>query len=306
MNIGIVTTWFERGAAYVSRQYKATLEQQFNVFIYARGGEKDIAPGPDWDGSRVTRGKEPDVAIETAIDQADFSRWVTENAIDIVLFNEQRWWLPVIWCRQLGIKVGAYVDYYTERTVRLFNVYDFLLCNTRRHYSVFSWHPQCFYFPWGTNLNTFKPANSYLTINRELTFFHSAGMSPGRKGTDLLLEAFSRLSPPSRLVIHSQVDLEPVFPELSPIISRLQHENRLVVTVQTVPAPGLYHLGDVYVYPSRLDGIGLSLAEAAACGLPLIATDSPPMSEFVSDTNGQLVSVDAFVPRAFTMPCSSM
>ena len=40
MNIGIVTTWFERGGAYVSRQYRDLLKNDFNVFIYARGGEQ--------------------------------------------------------------------------------------------------------------------------------------------------------------------------------------------------------------------------------------------------------------------------
>ncbi len=297
MNVGIVTTWFERGAAYVSRQFKATLEQKYNVYIYARGGERHIVPGPEWEGARVTKGKEPTLMNETSIDHSDFCRWIAENMIEIVLFNEQRWWLPVLWCRHLGLKVGAYVDYYTENTVKLFDIYDFLICNTRRHFEVFNWHPQCYYIPWGTDLELFKPAENYSETRRELTFFHSAGMSPGRKGTDLLLEAFSRLSGPSRLVIHTQVELEAELPVQVPIIMKLQQKNRLDIIVRTVPAPGLYHLGDVYVYPSRLDGIGLSLVEAAACGLPLIATDSPPMNEFVSAENGQLVMVDSFVPR---------
>ena len=39
MNIGIVTTWFESGAGYVSRQYKKILESPGNkVYIFARGG----------------------------------------------------------------------------------------------------------------------------------------------------------------------------------------------------------------------------------------------------------------------------
>ena len=37
MHIGIVTTWFERGAAYVSRQYRDALAGQHTVFIFARG-----------------------------------------------------------------------------------------------------------------------------------------------------------------------------------------------------------------------------------------------------------------------------
>lgn len=40
MNIGIVTTWFERGAAYVSRVYLEMLQKEdHNVFVFARGGK---------------------------------------------------------------------------------------------------------------------------------------------------------------------------------------------------------------------------------------------------------------------------
>ena len=34
MKIGIVTTWFERGAAYVSRQYRDVLAQKVPVVLY--------------------------------------------------------------------------------------------------------------------------------------------------------------------------------------------------------------------------------------------------------------------------------
>lgn len=44
MNIGIVTTWFERGAAYVSRQYLEALRSDSNnsVYIYMREVENHM------------------------------------------------------------------------------------------------------------------------------------------------------------------------------------------------------------------------------------------------------------------------
>ena len=56
--------------------------------------------------------------------------------------------------------------------------------------------------------------------------------------------------------------------------------------------------GDVYLYPSRLDGIGLSLPEAVGSGLASIATNAAPMNEFVvNNYNGLLVDVSKYLGR---------
>lgn len=49
MRIGIVTTWFERGAAMVSKAYRDVLAQRHDVLIYARGGERTGEGDPHWD-----------------------------------------------------------------------------------------------------------------------------------------------------------------------------------------------------------------------------------------------------------------
>ena len=35
MNIGFVSTWFERGAAYVTKAYIELLKDENNIYIYA-------------------------------------------------------------------------------------------------------------------------------------------------------------------------------------------------------------------------------------------------------------------------------
>ena len=51
-------------------------------------------------------------------------------------------------------------------------------------------------------------------------------------------------------------------------------------------------MGSSLVFPSKLEGVGLPLLEGMACGLSAIATDAPPMNEFVQDGyNGFLVKV---------------
>jgi 1,2-diacylglycerol 3-alpha-glucosyltransferase len=291
VRIGIVTTWFERGGGYVGKQYANVLRQTHEVKIYARGGEYFGEKGTTWDKEYVTWGIEPIWGIPMPIDLGHMKKWIVENKLEIIFFNEQKDLIPVLECNKMGITTGAYVDYYTPETVPLFSAYDFLICNTKRHFQVFSWHPQCFYVPWGTETELFTPMKNESHDARLLTFFHSAGMSPYRKGTDLLIEAYDKVRGESRLVIHSQVDLSRTLPDSRDLIQSLKEDGKLTLIHKTVEAPGLYHLGDVYVYPTRLEGIGLTIAEALSCGLPVITTDSPPMNEFISEDSGRLVKV---------------
>jgi glycosyltransferase involved in cell wall biosynthesis len=42
----------------------------------------------------------------------------------------------------------------------------------------------------------------------------------------------------------------------------------------------LYDEGDVFLAPSRFEGLGFGLMESQACGMPLITTNAPPMNEY--------------------------
>lgn len=304
MRIGIVTTWFERGAAYVSKLYKDLLEEEHEVFIYARGGEEYAIGDPMWDGEYVHWAKKYEMPQHhTYIDKKDFVAWLKENDIETVLFNEQRWWQPIKICKEMNIKTGAYIDYYTDITLDLFGLYDFLICNTKRHYSAMSWHKQSFYVPWGTDVHLFAPPTKEQLEQKkgnDLVYFHSAGMSPFRKGTDFVILAFNKLVEEysnCKLVIHTQIDLLKFFPDLSDVISKLVDEKKLEVIEKTVSAPGLYYLGDVYVYPSRIEGIGLTIAEAISSGLPTVTVDNGPMNEFISSPS-EAASVKKFYCRS--------
>ena len=113
MKIGLVTTWFERGAAHVSRQYRDALRPQHEVVIYARGGERDGRSDPRWDSEEVTWGRSVPTHGNTAFILGHFRHWLLRERPDVVLFNEQQWWPPVLMCHDLGFRTAAYVDYYT-------------------------------------------------------------------------------------------------------------------------------------------------------------------------------------------------
>ena len=53
--------------------------------------------------------------------------------------------------------------------------------------------------------------------------------------------------------------------------------------------PALYHLADVVALPSLQEGFGLAALEALAAGVPLVASDRPPFTEFLDGTCATLV-----------------
>ena len=100
MNVGIVTTWFERGAAYVSRQYLEALRSDSNnsVYIYARGGESYARNQSEWDRDFVTWGKvnKKYYCGATGIEKKDFIDWLKNRKIDVVIFNLVHMWITIL------------------------------------------------------------------------------------------------------------------------------------------------------------------------------------------------------------------
>ncbi|WP_306644190.1 glycosyltransferase family 4 protein [Sanyastnella coralliicola] len=287
--LGIISTWFERGATHVSLAYIAALQERFTIRVYARAGDEFPHNDPKWAQDFVHWGEFLPGALRTTIDWNDFSAWMKRENPAYLLFNEQHSWDVIH--RLLGLKdrplIGAYIDYYTDSTTPFFAHYDFLLCNTKRHYSVFEHLPGAMYVPWGVDLSLYSSPER---AERGFRFFHSLGYNPDRKGTDLCVKAFKRLpNEDIQLILHAQRPLSD-FPELQ---TAVESDQRIVWINKEVPPPGLYHEGDWYVYPSRLDGIGLSLPEALASGLPAIVPDEAPMNEFINEgENGFRVSVE--------------
>jgi glycosyltransferase involved in cell wall biosynthesis len=59
--------------------------------------------------------------------------------------------------------------------------------------------------------------------------------------------------------------------------------------VSQTELPRWYHMADLYISPSHVDGSSVSLMEALACGLPCLVSDIPANKEWVTeDENGWL------------------
>lgn len=116
--------------------------------------------------------------------------------------------------------------------------------------------------------------------------FTLVGQGFRRKGGQLLLDAFARLHarhPEARLTIVSHVPREEL-PEIPPGVELISSLPRAEVLGRIYPAT------DVYVLPTLAEGYGLSVVEAMAHGLPVIASQVGALSELVQDgVTGRLV-----------------
>ncbi len=138
--------------------------------------------------------------------------------------------------------------------------------------------------PEGHAIWRFLSARSGLPLQelRGLRIVTEISRTDATKRKDVLIEAFARLQervPHSLLVI----SLEDRAGELTTALKALIRARSLrhCAIVQVVPAdllPVLYAITDVYCTPSEMEGFGMSAQEAAACGVPVVASDLVPFA----------------------------
>jgi glycosyltransferase involved in cell wall biosynthesis len=113
------------------------------------------------------------------------------------------------------------------------------------------------------------------------------------KGIDLLIEAISKLEfeeKPRLHIISPRYDLS-YKNEIESLIRQLNLQEQ-VTFHPSMPEDKLisyYHAADLYISPSRKEGFGLAMAEAAACGVPVLATKSGGAEQIINNKNGILI-----------------
>lgn len=119
----------------------------------------------------------------------------------------------------------------------------------------------------------------------ELPYFLFVGSLKRSKNVPLLLEGFfhylKKGNPPHQLVlIGSQKQLDP---EIRPTIKRFSLEKYVLIKdyVPTEELPKYYRGAKAFVSLSHLEGFGLPVIEAMACGTPVIVGHNSSMPEIV-------------------------
>jgi glycosyltransferase involved in cell wall biosynthesis len=108
------------------------------------------------------------------------------------------------------------------------------------------------------------------------------------KNQAAVLESAARLGRPVRVRLIGRGDQERA---LSGLARRLRVDCTIETAADDATVARAYHEASVAICPSRFEGFGLTPIEAAASGLPVVASDIPPHREFVGGV-ARLVPLD--------------
>ena len=137
----------------------------------------------------------------------------------------------------------------------------------------------------GVDTEFFSPARDRAPLDGRRVRLLFVGNPTRRKGADLLPQIMRALGPGFELhYTCRRSDGDPFAGE-----PNMEAVGRL----DRVGTRDAYRKADLFVFPSRLEGLPLAVLEAMACGVPAVVSDAASLPEIVrTDVNGALCKVD--------------
>jgi glycosyltransferase involved in cell wall biosynthesis len=152
-------------------------------------------------------------------------------------------------------------------------------------------------FPWGIDLNKFKPSSGDGGIRKKLGWEDKPVVVHTRKLLDLYGVRYVMRAIPE--VIKEVPNAMFLMCGSGPLENEMKKTARnygisshiyFAGNVANEELPKFLNSADIYVSGSLYDGTSVSLLEAMACGLPVVVTDVPAILEWVQDgKNGSVV-----------------
>ncbi|MBI5823974.1 MAG: glycosyltransferase family 4 protein [Chloroflexi bacterium] len=145
-------------------------------------------------------------------------------------------------------------------------------------------------FPWGVDLEHFRMRNAEGRIREGFVLFCNRAWET-RYGVDVLARAFVKAAQQREDVGLILLNGGSQGAQIRQILQSGGVLDRVTFggQVSQTDLPRWYHMADLYISPSHVDGSSVSLMEALACGLPCLVSDIPANKEWIiEDENGWL------------------
>ncbi len=183
-----------------------------------------------------------------------------------------------------------------------YNCSDYLMTCSKFTYQTFIKHgikpEKILKVPYGVDLDFFSGEHRAKDTKFRVIFI---GLMCLRKGVPYLLEAWKKLNLPQNdtellLIGNIQKDLRPVLKKINLPKNVVFFESPTRDLI-----PGLYKDSSVLVLPSIEEGLSMTIAEAMACGLPVICTTNTGGEELIENEKQGFVvpirNVDALADK---------
>lgn len=129
----------------------------------------------------------------------------------------------------------------------------------------------------GVDTDKFTPASTYDSSPKEIQVLFSGNLTR-RKGAHWLPLIAKRLKKNVRIFYTQGLRTKKAMPSITGLES--------VGSVPFKEMPALYRQMDILLMPSVREGFGLAVAEAMACGLPVVASNCSAIPELIDDGKG--------------------
>lgn len=206
------------------------------------------------------------------------------------------------WRANYGAVLGA-AGYLGERWVRGSRKYDFIISTSRWMVEALSdnWPANLLrWIPNGVDTTAFHPREELASPSKSLNIFY-AGRIVSLKAHATLIAAFSiALRRGLKATLHLAGD-GPQIKAVRRQIFESDLSSRVVLhgMVEKSAMPELFRQMDIYVSPSRFEGLPITVLEAMASGLPIISTDIEAVGGLLERDYATLVPPDN--PRLLAM-----
>ncbi len=298
IKVGLVTAWAECGMGYVAKNWVYTMNKfsdQIDYQIYSRA-VKTFTPFR-WHNDHVVDGPE---IMEIGHDH--FWKWVDTFKPDVILFQDQNIYGPTGMkeetekLRKMGIKTINYPDWIKNGDPEKYKgLYDVNLAHVKRN---FNWLKEAdvdnpVFIKWGVIVKNFPFMQR--SVKDKIKFYINMGTGSKRKGYQYLPQALKKVDGGfwKKNIIKTHHDYSFIATSVEESAHRVdkdfleyfQKNERCELIFKTADneAGGLFSMGDVYVYPTRMEGIGLTITESLCSGMPVVTSDYPTMNEWFAD-----------------------